>query len=96
MLCNIGSAVATSFEGLLAARLVASITGSATEALSAAFVNVCYSLVPVSRWKKLLTRLNQDLFFLHERGHKMMVYIIFLASGNSIGPLVSGFVITSM
>lgn len=25
-----------------------------------------------------------------------MVYIIFLASGNSIGPLVSGFVITSM
>lgn len=39
--------MATTFEKLLAARLVASITGSATEALSAAFVNVCILLLVV-------------------------------------------------
>lgn len=47
LVCNIWSAVATTFENLLAARLVASITGSATEALSAAFVNVCILLLLV-------------------------------------------------
>lgn len=35
----------------------------------------------------------QDLFFLHERGSKMGVYIVFLAWGNSLGPLAGGFFI---
>ncbi|KAK4942089.1 hypothetical protein LTR10_018125 [Elasticomyces elasticus] len=34
-----------------------------------------------------------DIFFLHERGSKMGLYIIFLYGGNSLMPLISGFVI---
>lgn len=51
LVCNIWSAIATSYESLLAARLVASITGSATEALSAAFVNVCVPMLRILEHK---------------------------------------------
>ncbi|KEF51967.1 uncharacterized protein A1O9_11957 [Exophiala aquamarina CBS 119918] len=34
-----------------------------------------------------------DLFFLHERGSKMGVYIIALYFGNSMGPLITGFIV---
>ncbi|KAK5046000.1 hypothetical protein LTR84_008787 [Exophiala bonariae] len=34
-----------------------------------------------------------DIFYLHERGSKMGLYIIFLYGGNSVMPLISGFVI---
>ncbi|KAI4854085.1 MFS general substrate transporter [Aureobasidium sp. EXF-8845] len=33
-----------------------------------------------------------DLFFLHERGAQMGIYIVFLAWGNSLGPLCGGFI----
>ncbi|KAH8702210.1 major facilitator superfamily domain-containing protein [Talaromyces proteolyticus] len=33
-----------------------------------------------------------DLFFLHERGFQIGIYIIFLSCGNSVGPLLAGFV----
>ncbi|KAL6241644.1 hypothetical protein RBB50_011426 [Rhinocladiella similis] len=34
-----------------------------------------------------------DLFFLHERGAKMGIYLVFLSLGSSIGPLCGGFII---
>ncbi|KAK4231129.1 protein HOL1 [Podospora fimiseda] len=37
-----------------------------------------------------------DLYFLHERGSKMGLYMIFISGGNTIGPLVCGFVVTSL
>jgi MFS family permease len=37
-----------------------------------------------------------DLFFLHERGWWMGVYMIFLANGGAIGSIMSGFVITGV
>ncbi|KAK3694499.1 major facilitator superfamily domain-containing protein [Podospora appendiculata] len=37
-----------------------------------------------------------DLYFLHERGAKMGLYMSFISGGNSIGPLVCGFVITGL
>jgi MFS family permease len=45
LFCSIiGSAVSTSFEGLLASRVLAAFGGSSTEALGAAMVNVCHLL----------------------------------------------------
>ncbi|SPQ18396.1 78977645-7e35-44a7-bb3f-ea4bbb5d8841 [Thermothielavioides terrestris] len=37
-----------------------------------------------------------DLYFLHERGAMMGVYTAFISGGNSIGPLVCGFVVTGL
>lgn len=37
-----------------------------------------------------------DLYFLHERGTKMGLYMNFIAGGNTLGPLVCGFVITGL
>jgi MFS family permease len=37
-----------------------------------------------------------DLYFLHERGAKMGVYMNAIAGGNTIGPLICGFIITSL
>lgn len=37
-----------------------------------------------------------DLYFLHERGTMMGIYMIFISGGNSIGPLICGFVISSL
>ncbi|EPE10838.1 mfs general substrate transporter [Ophiostoma piceae UAMH 11346] len=37
-----------------------------------------------------------DLFFLHERGAKMGVYMNSITGGNTIGPLVCGFLVTSL
>ncbi len=37
-----------------------------------------------------------DLYFLHERGAKMGMYMNFISGGNTLGPLVCGFVITGL
>lgn len=37
-----------------------------------------------------------DLYFLHERGAKMGLYMNFISGGNTLGPLVCGFVITGL
>lgn len=44
----------------------------------------------------LVAAINADLFFLHERGWWMGVYLVFLCGGVSLGGLVSGFVINAM
>lgn len=35
-----------------------------------------------------------DLYFLHERGHYMSIYMNAISGGNTIGPLICGFIIT--
>lgn len=37
-----------------------------------------------------------DLYFLHERGAKMGIYMNSIAGGNTVGPLICGFIITSL
>lgn len=37
-----------------------------------------------------------DLYFLHERGAKMGVYMNSITGGNTVGPLICGFIITSL
>ncbi|KAK3941811.1 protein HOL1 [Diplogelasinospora grovesii] len=37
-----------------------------------------------------------DLYFLHERGAKMGLYMNFISGGNTIGPLVCGFIVTGL
>jgi MFS family permease len=37
-----------------------------------------------------------DLYFLHERGAKMGIYMSFISGGNTVGPLVCGFIVTSL
>ncbi|KAL1895032.1 hypothetical protein Sste5346_005452 [Sporothrix stenoceras] len=37
-----------------------------------------------------------DLYYLHERGAKMGVYMIALTTGNAVGPLISGFTVTAI
>lgn len=37
-----------------------------------------------------------DLYFLHERGAKMGVYMNFICGGNTLGPLVCGFIVTGL
>lgn len=42
----------------------------------------------------MLILLLQDLFFLHERGRMMGWCVILLSSGNSLGPLCAGFMVS--
>ena len=37
-----------------------------------------------------------DLYFLHERANLMSVYMAFIAGGNTIGPLICGFIVSSV
>ncbi|KAF2000682.1 MFS general substrate transporter [Amniculicola lignicola CBS 123094] len=37
-----------------------------------------------------------DLYFLHERGQKMGIYMNAIAGGNTLGPLICGFVVQSL
>lgn len=37
-----------------------------------------------------------DLYFLHERGARMGLYMNFIAGGNTVGPLICGFIITGL
>ncbi|KAK8176246.1 major facilitator superfamily domain-containing protein [Phyllosticta citribraziliensis] len=73
----IWGAFAQSFKSLLWSNIVAAFAGSTTEALGAAIVN--------------LTKV-QDLYFLHERSSKMSIYMASISGGNTIGPLICGFI----
>ena len=44
----------------------------------------------------LAAALNADLFFLHERGWWMGVYLVFLNLGPTLGSLISGFIIQGL
>ena len=70
----IWSAVARSWDSLVAARIISAFAGSCGEALPATVVT--------------------DLFFLHERGWWMGVYIFFFQCAGYIGTIASGFIIT--
>ena len=37
-----------------------------------------------------------DLYFLHERGSMLGIYMNAIAGGNTVGPLICGFVVTSL
>lgn len=86
----IWGACAQSFDSLLWSNIIAAFAGSSTEALGAAIVNVSRSRrsgpeVGPDRY--------QDLYFLHERGSKMGIYMNSISGGNTIGPLICGFII---
>jgi MFS family permease len=49
-----------------------------------------------SATEALAAAIVADLFFLHERGWWMGVYMIFLANGGAVGAIISGFVITGV
>lgn len=36
-----------------------------------------------------------DVYFLHERSNKMSIYMLAIAGGNSLGPLICGFIVQS-
>ena len=44
----------------------------------------------------LAAAINADLFFLHERGWWMGVYVLFLNLGASLGSLIAGFAIQNL
>jgi Major Facilitator Superfamily len=69
-------ALASSFEMLIAARIIAAFVCAAGEALAA---GIC-----------------ADLFFLHERGWWMGIYMVGIASASSLGGIMSGFIIDSL
>ena len=37
-----------------------------------------------------------DLYFLHERANLMSIYMLFISGGNTIGPLICGFIVSSV
>ena len=69
--------------------MVVSIAGSNTEALGAVMVNV---RLHDSKTGLHIANSCQDIFFLHERGQKMGIYILFLGAGSSLGPLAAGYI----
>jgi MFS family permease len=69
----IWSATATSFNSLVAARVLCAFAGAITEGLASA--------------------ITADIFFLHERGWWMGVYMIALNAGSSLGSLISAWII---
>ncbi|KAJ9614977.1 hypothetical protein H2200_001051 [Cladophialophora chaetospira] len=49
-----------------------------------------------SSTEALAVAMIDDIFYLHERGSKTGLYIMFIYSGNSIGPLVAGFIVQGL
>ena len=83
--------MAKNFNSLLAARVVISIAGAKTEALGAVMVNVRLRILSFLLAGLLIP--CQDIFFLHEHGQKMGIYIVFLGAGSSLGPLCAGYIV---
>jgi hypothetical protein len=88
------AARATSFESLLAASALTGIAGGSTEAIGGAIVNVSHIFCGLSAFGSQL--ILQDIFFLHQRGTKMSIYILSLALANSLAPLICGYIIQGM
>ena len=89
----IWAAASKSFGSLQAACIVGGFGGGASEALGAAIINGELEIFA----EYLLHVLSPvDLYFLHERGAMMGVYVIFLCWGSSFGPLVGGYMIQNV
>ncbi|EFX02135.1 aldehyde dehydrogenase [Grosmannia clavigera kw1407] len=43
--------------------------------------------------ESILPGIVSDMFFLHERGAMMAIYVIFISCGSAVGPLIAGFVV---
>lgn len=69
-------------------------------AVSSSFDSLLWSNVVAafagSSTEALGASIVNDLYFLHERGAKMGIYMNSIAGGNTIGPLVCGFIITGL
>jgi MFS family permease len=70
--CNIWTYEASTYESLLASRIVSGLAAAAADAT-----------VP---------SLIADLFFIHERGHYMMIFHFALSAGFFVGPLICAYV----
>lgn len=92
-LSNIWSAKSTSYGTLLAARLISFFCGASTESVGVVVIDVSCSVPQSGPSNGFL--IDQDLFFLHERGLHVGIYGTALSWGNAIGPLFGRFVIES-
>jgi MFS family permease len=70
-------------------------SATATSFTSLVAARVIYAFA-ASSTEGLAAALNADLFFLHERGWWMGVYLVFLNLGPTLGSLVSGFIIQAL
>lgn len=67
-------------------------------ALANSFGSLLWSLIVAafagSSTEALGASIANDLYFLHERGSVMGVYMNFISGGNTIGPLICGFIVS--
>ncbi|KAK4950306.1 hypothetical protein LTR10_011287 [Elasticomyces elasticus] len=69
-------------------------------ALSKSFESLLWSNIVAafagSSTEALGAAIVNDLYFLHERGNYLGIYMNAIAGGNTVGPLICGFVVTSL
>lgn len=53
----------------------------------------CISGFVSAAGESILPGIVSDMFFLHERGLMMSIYVILISSGTAVGPLVGGFIV---
>ncbi|KAI1450434.1 MFS transporter [Annulohypoxylon stygium] len=55
----------------------------------------CLSGFASAAGESILPGVISDIFFLHERGAMMSIYVMLISSGSAIGPLIGGFMVQS-
>ncbi|KAM6504577.1 hypothetical protein FSOLCH5_015319 [Fusarium solani] len=53
----------------------------------------CITGFASSAGESIVPGIISDIFYLHERGAMMSIYVIFISSGSAVGPLVGGFMV---
>ncbi|KAF1940505.1 MFS general substrate transporter [Clathrospora elynae] len=72
------------------------IWGAVATSFSSLLGSNIIAAIAGSSTEALGAALVNDLYFLHERGGKMGIYMNAIAGGNTLGPLICGFVITNL
>ncbi|KAJ4253434.1 hypothetical protein NW762_010592 [Fusarium torreyae] len=53
----------------------------------------CLTGFASSAGESIVPGIISDIFYLHERGAMMSIYVIFISSGSAVGPLIGGFMV---
>ncbi|KAK3488463.1 MFS general substrate transporter [Neurospora crassa] len=77
--------------GLLCA---CSMWGAVAETFESLLSSLIVAAFAGSSTEALGASMANDLYFLHERGSVMSTYMTFLSGGNTIGPLICGFIVS--